>query len=66
MADGKNFYEQYRVVNDSTIMMTGYPDSTFAEISDSARITLRGGTVSSEGATSRYVASRLDCVPGYV
>jgi len=60
MADGKNFYEQYRVVNDSTIMMTGYPDSTFAQISDSARITLRGGTVSSEGATSRYVASRLD------
>lgn len=60
LPDGKHFYEQYRVLNDSTILMTGYPDSTFAPVSDSGRISLRAGTVASEGATSRYVASRLD------
>ena len=60
MPDGKSFYEQYRLLNDSTLLMTGYRDSTFAAVADSARITLRRGTVSSENAASRYVASRLD------
>lgn len=60
LPDGERFYEQYRVMNDSTIVMTGFKDSTFAAVNDSARITLRGGTVSSESAASRYVSSRLD------
>lgn len=58
--DGKTFYEQYRVLNDSTIVMVGFADSTFSKASDSSRVQLRGGTVSSEGRTARWVATRLD------
>lgn len=60
MPDGKSFYEQYRVVNDSTIEMSGHTDSTFAPSTDGSRIMLRDKRVVSESATSRYVATRLD------
>ena len=62
MADGGKFYEQYRVENDSTIVMTSYPDSTFGTAEGTSRITLRNTQVTSESATSRYVATRLDSV----
>lgn len=58
--DGKTFYEQYRVLNDSTIVMVGFADSTFSKATDSSRVQLRGGTVSNEGRTARWVATRLD------
>jgi hypothetical protein len=59
LPDGGYFYERYRVVNDSTIAMRGFPDSLFARVTDSSSISLRGGTVASEGGT-RWVATRLD------
>src|SRR5688572_9587455 len=58
--DGKTFYEQYRVLNDSTIAMVGFADSTFGKPTDSSRVQLRGGTVSNDGRTARWVATRLD------
>ena len=60
LPEGGSFFETYRVVDDSTISMYGYPDSTFRQATDSARIVLRGTTVSDEGATTRWVATRLD------
>lgn len=60
MADGKTFYESYQVQDDSTIVMTGYPDSTFTTTSDASRIVLRGGRVVNEASTARWVATRLD------
>jgi hypothetical protein len=60
MADGKNFFEQYRFLDDSTIVMHAFTDSTFAQANDSARITLRGGIVADEGGAARWVATRLD------
>lgn len=60
MEDDKDFYEQYRFLDDSTIVMHSFQDSTFAQMGDSARITLRGGIVANEGGTARWVAERLD------
>lgn len=59
LPDGGYFFERYRVQDDSTIVMHGFPDSTFARATDSARITLRDGTIADEGGT-RWVATRLD------
>jgi hypothetical protein len=58
--DGNKFYEQYRWLNDSTMAMHAYSDSTFTMASDSSRVELRGGTVSNESPTARWVATRLD------
>ena len=58
--NGDKFYEEYRWVNDSTIVKYGFPDSTFAKASDSSHVQLRGGTVADESIRSRYVATRLD------
>lgn len=60
LPEGGSFFESYRLVDDSTIAMYGYPDSTFKGATDSARIALRGTTVADEGATARWVATRLD------
>jgi hypothetical protein len=37
------FYEEYQVIDDSTIVQRNFPDSTFTNASDSAFIELRGG-----------------------
>ena len=61
MSDGKPFFEEYRFLDDTTILKLDYPDSTFAKASDdSSRIVLRDSTVANEGKTSRWVASRVD------
>jgi len=60
MPDGKTFYERYRVLDDSTMVMHAFPDSTFGTPSDSSRIMLRGGIVSNDGGSARWVATRLD------
>lgn len=57
---GGYFHERYQVRDDSTMIMQGFPDSTFATPSDSSLITVRNGTLASEGKESRYVAVRLD------
>lgn len=58
--DDKAFFEQYRFLDDSTIAMHAFADSTFTQASDSSRILLRGGTVVSQSASARWVAERLD------
>lgn len=40
-------------------MITPQPDSTFARATDSARITLRAGTITDEGSEP-WVATRID------
>ena len=59
LPDGRSFYERYRLSDDSTIKMRSFTDDTFSKATDSARITLRGGTVADEGH-SRWLATRLD------
>jgi hypothetical protein len=58
--DGGAFYERYRLVDDSTITMQAFADSTLQGTSDSARIVLRDGTVTNEGGAARWAATRLD------
>jgi hypothetical protein len=62
MPDGGKFYERYRVIDDSTMMMHAFPDSTFGTPSDSSRIMLRDGRVINDGGSARWVATRLDSV----
>jgi hypothetical protein len=57
--DGRRFYERYRLLDDSTIKMRSFTDDTFSKATDSARITLRAGTVADEGR-ARWIATRLD------
>jgi hypothetical protein len=59
LPDGGSFYERYRLLDDSTIKMRSFTDDTFSRATDSARITLRGGTVADEGS-ARWIATRLD------
>ena len=60
MPDGSRFYERYRVIDDSTMVMHAFPDSTFGTPSDSSRIMLRDGRVVNDGGSARWVATRLD------
>ena len=58
--NGNKFYEEYRWLNDLTIAMHAYSDSTFTKASDISRVEFRGGTISNESRTARWVATRLD------
>jgi hypothetical protein len=60
LPDGGAFYERYRFVDDSSIAMQAFADSTLGGTSDSARIALRDGTVADEGGAARWAATRLD------
>jgi hypothetical protein len=60
LPDGGAFYERYRFVDDSTIAMQAFADSTLAGTSDSARIALRDGMVAHESGAARWAATRLD------
>jgi hypothetical protein len=57
---GGYFYEQYRAVDDSTIAMRGFADSTFTQPNDSADIMLRGGRIIDRSTSSEYFATTLD------
>jgi hypothetical protein len=59
LPDGRRFYERYRLSDDSTIKMRSFTDDTFSKATDSARITLRAGTVAHAGG-ARWLATRLD------
>jgi hypothetical protein len=48
------FFEEYRFVDDSTIQMKSFADSTLRTVTDSSRIELRGGAVNSRSARSTY------------
>ena len=60
MSDGNKFYEWYKFENDSTILKTEHPDSTFGTPSGESRIMLRNGIVVDSSARSVYVATRWD------
>jgi len=64
MPNGGSFHEHYRVVDDSTIAMRSFSDSTFKQATDSSTIVLRDGVIASEGGggsgSARWVATRLD------
>ena len=53
------FYEEYRVIDDSTIQMRAFPDSTFSVASDSSLIEFRGSAVQSRGDQRTYMAIAL-------
>jgi hypothetical protein len=52
-----SFFEQYESLNDSTIQMRAFKDSTLRVVTDSSTIALRGNVVQSRGATSAYEAT---------
>lgn len=60
MPEGGKYYARYEMLDDSTIVMHAYADSSFTAVNDSARITLRRGVVSREGPAGRWVATRVD------
>jgi hypothetical protein len=60
MSNGEKFYEWYKYENDSTILKTEHPDSTFGTPSGESRIILRNGIVIDSSARSSYVATRWD------
>ena len=51
-----SFFEEYRALNDSTIGMRSFSDSTFRVATDSSVIEWRNGRVQSRSARSTYVA----------
>lgn len=53
-----SFFEEYGVIDDSTIQMRALADSTFRVATDSSRIEWRNGVVSKRGGSS-YVAVEL-------
>lgn len=53
------FFEEYRLINDSTILMRGFADSTFRAATDSSWIELRKGIVSKRGERAPSVAIEL-------
>lgn len=53
------FYEEYRAVDDSTIQMRAFPDSTFSAATDSSLIELRNGEVRKRGENRAYVVIAL-------
>lgn len=60
MPEGDRYFARYEMLDDSTIVMHAYADSSFTQANDSARITLRRGVVSREGPGGRWVATRVD------
>ena len=57
---GGYFYERYRFVDDSTIAMRGFEDSTFTTPNDSATIVFRDSVVTDRGPKAEWAATRLD------
>jgi hypothetical protein len=50
------FFEEYRLVNDPTIVMRAFSDSTFSAATDSSGIERRNGFVSNRGSGSISIA----------
>lgn len=53
------FYEEYRAIDDSTIAMRSFTDSTFRVVSDSSTIAWRNGIVVKRGSGTPAVAIEL-------
>lgn len=54
-----SFFEEYRFINDSTIRMRAFSDSTLRVVTDSSTIEFRNGTIQSRSARSVYDAIEL-------
>lgn len=54
------FFESYVFLNDSTIRRFNYPDSTFAEATDSGMIAWSRGNVTSAAGSPAWIATRFD------
>jgi len=60
--DGQSpFYERYRFVDDSTLLMDGFKDSTLVQVTETTRYELRGGRFANAGPAdaAQWVAVRL-------
>ena len=49
-----SFFEEYRIIDDSTFGMRSFSDSTMTVASDSSTIELRGGVIRSRNADGSY------------
>jgi hypothetical protein len=58
------FFEEYRIVNDSTIQMRAFADSTFRAATDSSTIEWRNGMVFNRGSGARSIA--VEVRPGSI
>ena len=54
------FYEEYRFVDDSTVAMRTFSDSTFSTPTDSSIVALRGGRVENVSANATWVATTFN------
>ena len=54
-----SFFEEYRVINDSTIGMRSLSDSTFRTATDSSVIELRNGVISSRGGGGSFFSDAV-------
>lgn len=61
-AGGAPFYEGYRFLDDSTIQMYAYADSSGGQVNDSSRITLRTGMVVSGSEKMSWVVTAIDSI----
>lgn len=55
----KPFFERYAFVDDSTLRMESFADSTLARVSETTFYELRGGRFTNRNARARWVAARL-------
>jgi hypothetical protein len=54
------FFERYRFVDDSTLLVESLSDSTRRTVSETSRYELRDGRLGNTGAGARWVAVALD------
>lgn len=60
LQSGAPFFERYKSVDDSTVAMYSFPDSSFATATDSARVLLRADTVRNQGRNASWVVTKWD------
>jgi hypothetical protein len=58
------FFEEYRAIDDSTLGMRAFSDSTLRVATDSSTIEWRNGTIQGRGGSSSYIVVEL--APGSV
>ena len=54
------FYEQYRFVDDSTLAVDSFADSTFANKTSTALVELRNGRLVNQGEGASWIVTALD------
>jgi hypothetical protein len=59
-ARGAAFFEAYALIDDSTLVISHFADSTLGGRTDGGRVFLRAGVVWHDVGEARWVAARLD------